>query len=54
MECKAKPCPYLDTSDAVPVLIVSLQLLVPFISVLRAVLSRYKLAGCGTTGMIGA
>ena len=34
VECKAKPCPYLDTSDAVPVLIVYLQFLVPFISVL--------------------
>ena len=33
-ECKAKPCPYLDTSDAVPVLIVSLQFLVSFISIL--------------------
>ena len=61
VECKARLCPYLDISDAVPVLIVSLHFLVPFISilgnpysVLRAVPARYKLAGCGTTVMIGA
>ena len=34
VECKARLCPYLDTSDAVPVLIVSLHFLVPFISIL--------------------